>query len=88
MSRFSRPGLSAEAVARRLQEANDALQRMQQNPRVSKIVVSVPEDACPACQEVYGTYAKDQVPALPMEHCTHPLGCRSFYQPFLDEIYP
>lgn len=82
------PGLAPEALARRMEAAAAALRQMQENPRVSKIVVVVPADACPACQEIFGTYPKDQVPRLPMDACTHPLGCRSFYQPFLDEIYP
>jgi hypothetical protein len=25
---------------------------------------------------------------LPVEGCSHALGCRCFYQPVLDEIYP
>jgi hypothetical protein len=25
---------------------------------------------------------------LPLEECSHPLGCRSYYLPYLDEIYP
>ncbi len=88
MSQLKSPGLSSEAIAKRMAEAEDALKRMQENPRVSKIVVVVPADACPACMEVFGTYPKDQVPRLPMDACTHPLGCRAFYQPFLTEIYP
>lgn len=88
MPSIKSPGLTPEAVEKRLADAEAALKRMQENPRVSKIVVVVPADACPACQEVFGTYPKDQVPALPMDACTHPLGCRAFYQPFLDEIYP
>jgi hypothetical protein len=88
MPSLKSPGLSPEAVSKRMAEAEIALKQMQDNPRVGKIVVIVPADACPACQEVFGTYAKDQVPRLPMDACTHPLGCRSFYQPFLDEIYP
>jgi len=88
MSQLKFPGLSPEAVAKRMAEAEDALKRMQENPRVSKIVVTLPAEACPACQEVFGTYPKDQVPRLPMDVCTHPMGCRAFYQPFLDEIYP
>jgi hypothetical protein len=51
-------------------------------------VIIVPEDACPACQNLTGTYPKDQVPRLPIEKCSHPLGCRSYYLPYLDEIYP
>lgn len=88
MSRFNPPGTTADAVSRRKAEAEAALKRMQENPRISKVVVTVPADACPACRDVYGTYEKDAVPALPMELCTHPLGCRSYYQPFIDELYP
>ena len=88
MPQLKYPGLTSEAVAKRMAEAEEALKRMQDNLRVSKIVVVLPADACPACQEVFGTYPKDQVPRLPMDACTHPMGCRAFYQPFLDEIYP
>jgi hypothetical protein len=69
-------------------EAAKALERMQQNPRIKYIVVCVPEDACPACQNLTGTYPKDQVPPLPYEECSHPLGCRSYYIPYLDEVFP
>jgi hypothetical protein len=68
--------------------AAQALARMQANPRIKYIVIVVPEDACPACQNLTGTYPKDQVPHLPYEECSHPLGCRSYYLPYLDEIYP
>jgi hypothetical protein len=88
MSNLKFPGLTPEAVADRMAKAEEALQRMQENPRISKVVVSVPADACPTCLELFGTYPKDQAPKLPMDACTHPLGCRSFYQPFLEEIYP
>ena len=81
-------GLSPEAVARRMTKAEAALRRMRENPRVKMVVVSVPADACQYCQEVFGTYPKEQVPRLPMDYCTHALGCRSFYQPYLDELYP
>jgi hypothetical protein len=68
--------------------AAQALKRMQANPRVKYIVVIVPAGACPACQNLTGTYAKDQVPPLPIDECSHPSGCRAFYLPYLDEIYP
>lgn len=64
------------------------LHRFQQNPRVIAIRISVGHDCCPACQEAEGAYAKDQVPKLPIEGCSHALGCRCFYQPVLDDIYP
>ena len=69
-------------------EAAKSLERMRANPRIKFIVVFVPEDACPACQNLTGTYPKDQVPRLPYEECSHPLGCRSYYAPYLDEIFP
>jgi hypothetical protein len=69
-------------------EAAKSLERMRANPRVKYIVVVVPEDACPACQNLTGTYPKDQVPRLPIEQCSHPLGCRAYYLPYLDEIFP
>ena len=68
--------------------AAQSLARMKANPRVKYIVIIVPEDACPACQNLTGTYPKDEVPRLPIDKCSHPLGCRSFYLPYLDEIYP
>ena len=69
-------------------EAVKSLERMKANSRIKFIVVIVPEDACPACQNLTGTYPKDQVPRLPYEECSHPLGCRSYYAPYLDEIFP
>lgn len=68
--------------------AAKALKEMQANPRVKYIVVIAPDSACPACNKLVGTYPKDQVPRLPIEECSHPLGCRAFYLPYLDEIYP
>lgn len=68
--------------------AAQSLERMKANPRIKYIVVIVPEDACPACQNLTGTYPKDQVPCLPYGECSHPLGCRSYYAPYLDEIFP
>ncbi len=62
-----------------------ALRRLRENPRVSAIRLSVAQDACPACQEWFGTYAKDAVPILPHPACSHPNGCRCFYEPVLIE---
>ena len=76
------------AGAAELSPAAQALKRMQANPRVKYVVVVVPQGACPACQNLTGTYPKDQVPPLPTEECSHPYGCRAFYLPYLDEIYP
>ncbi len=69
-------------------DAAKSLARLRANPRIKYIVVCVPEDACPACQNLTGTYPKDQVPRLPYEDCSHPLGCRAYYIPYLDEVFP
>jgi hypothetical protein len=65
-----------------------ALERFRANPRVGKIRLIVPNDACPACRHLEGEYEKDEVPELPLLDCSHPLGCRSFYEPKLEEIFP
>ena len=65
-----------------------ALKKYKGNPRVQHIYVIVANDCCPACREVEGAYDKDDVPKLPVDGCSHPLGCRCFYQPFLTDIYP
>jgi hypothetical protein len=65
-----------------------ALKRFQDNARVIYVRISVAEDCCPACREAEGAYAKGSVPSLPIEGCSHQNGCRCFYQPVLDEVYP
>ncbi len=65
-----------------------SLKRLQANPRVKYVVVLAPAEACPACQNLTGTYPKDQAPRLPVESCSNPHGCCSYYLPYLDEIYP
>jgi hypothetical protein len=65
-----------------------ALKRFQTNPRVRLVRISVAADACPACNQVQGAYPKDAAPHLPVEGCSHNHGCRCFYEPVLDEIYP
>jgi hypothetical protein len=65
-----------------------ALERFKANPRIKKIRIIVPRDACAACRYLEGEYEKDEVPELPLLDCSHPLGCRSFYEPKLEEIFP
>lgn len=65
-----------------------ALKRFQDNPRVKNVRLVVSDDSCPACQQESGTYDKLAAPILPHEGCSHALGCRCFFEPMLDEIYP
>ena len=62
-----------------------ALKRMQENPRVRLIRVTVANDSCPHCYELMQSYPKDQVPHLPHTGCSHENGCRCFYEPVLSE---
>ena len=65
-----------------------SLKRLQDNDRVSYVRILVSDDCCPACRQVEGAYAKDAAPKLPIEGCSHGLGCRCYYQPVLEHIYP
>ena len=68
--------------------AVEALKKFQENPRVVNIRLIVAADACPVCAAHEGTYDKNNAPALPIEGCSHPNGCRCFYEPMLNVIYP
>jgi RNA polymerase subunit RPABC4/transcription elongation factor Spt4 len=65
-----------------------ALKKFQANSRVKNIRLVTNKDCCPACQQQAGIYEKDKAPKLPTEGCSHGSGCRCFYEPLLDEIYP
>ncbi len=65
-----------------------ALKKLQENPRVISIRLIVAADACPVCTAHQGTYEKFATPSLPLEGCSHPNGCRCFYEPMLNTIYP
>jgi hypothetical protein len=69
-------------------ENAQVLARLQANPRVSLIRISIMDNCCPACAAAQGAYPKETAPALPTEGCSHPLGCRCHYEPVLTEVYP
>jgi len=73
---------------RNFSETALALERIQENPRISYVRVAVNHDCCPACRLVEGAYPKENAPVLPVVGCSHPLGCRCFYQPVLGELFP
>ena len=79
---------NCDAVLSEFSTTAAARKRFQANSRVKTVRVSVMHNACPACNEIEGVYDKDGLPALPVEGCSHKDGCRCFYQPVLDVIYP
>jgi hypothetical protein len=79
---------NCEADLKEYNTAAVALRKFQENPRVIAVHVITHDDACPACQEIQGTFPKDRVPKIPVEGCSHAHGCRCFYQPLLETIFP
>jgi len=69
-------------------ESARAKSQLESNSRVLRIRVMASGDACPACLGATGEFSKADVPDLPVQGCSHPLGCRCFYEPALDTIYP
>lgn len=67
---------------------NAALKKFQMNDRVINVRLMVTDDCCPVCTAHEGTYEKNNAPSLPIEGCSHPKGCRCFYEPLLKVIYP
>ena len=65
-----------------------ALKKFQNNDRVRDVRLVVSVNACPVCAAHAGTYAKDEVPTLPVEGCSNSDGCHCFYEPMLNELYP
>ena len=79
---------TCQADLREFSTAAVALQRLRNNPRVKWIRIAVPNDACPVCREIQGTYAKENTPLLPITGCSEKHGCRAYYEPVLAEVYP
>jgi hypothetical protein len=65
-----------------------ALKRFQANSRVKAVTLAASYNACSYCYEQLGTYSPDKVPSLPHKGCSHTNGCRCFYIPVLNDIYP
>jgi hypothetical protein len=79
---------NCQAILLEFSTTNVSLKKFQNNTRVKAVRISVAADACPACQQAQGAYNKEKTPHLPVEGCSHENGCRCFYDPILDEIYP
>ena len=58
------------------------------NGLATKVRIMANRDCCPTCRAAAGAYDFDEVPELPHEGCSHPDGCRCFYEPVLDRFGP
>ena len=54
----------------------------------TKVRILANRDSCPYCKALEGVYELDNVPELPLEGCSHDLGCRCAYAPVLDQFGP
>jgi hypothetical protein len=68
-------------------EAAKSLKRMQENDRIKYIVI-LHQQVSSACQQLAGTYPKDQVPRLPIEYCFGTKRMQVYYLPYLGDLYP
>lgn len=64
------------------------LQRIIENGIATRVRILANHDSCPVCKALEGAYDFEDVPVLPHEGCSHPLGCRCHYAPVLDRFGP
>ena len=81
--RESRPGTLEHPVEQHRAE----LEKIR-NGLATKVRILTHGDCCPVCRSFEGAYAFEEVPALPLEGCSHPQGCRCQYAPVLDRFGP
>jgi hypothetical protein len=77
------PDLEKQAESHRA-----ALERIIDGGVATRVRILASHDCCPACRALSGAYDFEEVPALPIEGCSHPLGCRCHYAPVLDRFGP
>ena len=66
----------------------EALKRIQEGGVATGVRILASHDSCPVCKAYEGAYSFDDAPQLPLEGCSHPLGCRCQYAPILDRFGP
>jgi hypothetical protein len=69
-------------------EQRAALKRIEEGGIATKVRIMASHDSCPVCRALEGAYEFGQVPELPHEGCSHPVGCRCVYAPVLDRRGP
>lgn len=70
------------------EEHRKILEKIESGGIATKVRILANQDCCPVCRRVEGAYDFHEVPELPLEGCSHPLGCRCYYAPVLDRRGP
>jgi len=78
---------SAETVEQAVARHHDTLDRIRSG-LATRVRILANRDSCPACKALEGAHNFDDVPNLPVEGCSHALGCRCRYEPVLDRFGP
>jgi len=73
--------------AKRTKEQKQALKDIE-GGLATRVRILISRDSCPACRAAEGAYDFGDVPALPVEGCSHADGCRCHYAPVLDAFGP
>lgn len=71
-----------------VKEHKVALDKILKGGVATKVRILANDDCCPVCRAMEGAYAFEDVPALPVEGCSHVEGCRCYYAPVLDRRGP
>lgn len=79
----SRAGYDPD-LEKRAESHQADLQRIVEGGVATRVRILASYDCCPVCRALSGAYEFDDVPPLPIEGCSHPLGCRCHYAPVLD----
>jgi hypothetical protein len=62
------------------------LARLRADGRIRELRILSDRFCCPTCRDAAQVYPIEQVPLLPLEGCSHAVGCRCSYEPVLDVI--
>lgn len=79
----SRAGYDPD-LEKQAESHNADLKRIVEGGVATRVRILASYDCCPVCRAHEGAYDFKDVPALPLEGCSHPLGCRCHYAPVLD----
>lgn len=77
-----------QSLEKSAEEHRKVLEKIQSGGIATKVRILANHDSCPVCRRVEGAYDFDEVPELPLEGCSHPMGCRCYYAPVLDRRGP
>jgi hypothetical protein len=69
------------------EEHRATLERIR-NGLATKVRILVSHNSCPVCRSFEGAYEFDDAPELPLEGCSSPDRCHTYYAPVLDRFGP